>query len=382
MNTSLLGVHSIYPKYVIPWVKEMSAVGRPFPVVLAVDNGGVALDVKAFSSTTLTLARFLPDVSLQELSENPVPALDPLADAIIQKYFDRTNADERAAINYYVVHNEADPPNVWGYTNLGLLMVKCMDRAEAQGIKLGLFGFNYGTPEWAEMQALVATGVFERAWLGGHVIVAHEGHWAGPMLVVGSIPGAPTVPGAGPGNFRYRYLYSLIPEGRRPRLVVGELVAGYTPAFTPEQVRDRFIQYDVEMHRDHTRYNIPSIAWLPFTADPTKEWIAQDYRDVYPLLLQYAKAVVFEEEPEPPPAGPAWVIVRENAYHKWNLRTGPGTANAQGAAVAAGSRLPVLASAPGLTGGISETWYQVLPAGFAPGNAPALWIAGSAVEPE
>ena len=58
----------------------------------------------------------------------------------------------------------------WMYVNLAHLMLQLMARADAIGVKLLLFTFNAGCPEWADMQGIAETGVFARAKAGGHAL--------------------------------------------------------------------------------------------------------------------------------------------------------------------------------------------------------------------
>jgi hypothetical protein len=103
-------------------------------------------------------------------------------------------------VDYWEIVNEPAPPGVAGYRRLAELMKLCMEKAERHGLKLGIFAFNAGTPEWAEMQAMVETGVFGRARQGGHILTLHEGvfyDWPIDQWWGHQIPGSPVVEGAG-----------------------------------------------------------------------------------------------------------------------------------------------------------------------------------------
>jgi hypothetical protein len=49
---SKIGMHAIRPNQVIPLVRQAHTRGVVWPLVKAVDNGGIAIDVKAIEPAT------------------------------------------------------------------------------------------------------------------------------------------------------------------------------------------------------------------------------------------------------------------------------------------------------------------------------------------
>ena len=286
---SLIGIHTT-GGVPIEWLEQTVRDGKPLAVVKSVDNPGVCIDVKRVSPSTITIARFTPEINLQEISDNPDVNIIPIASQIIDQILNRTNAVERQSIDYYEVCNEPDPPEVWGYVNLARLMQECMHQANFYGFKLALFAFNLGSPDWDEMVAIRDTGVFEDAYNGGHVITFHEGDRYGPMVSFGSIPDAPFVEGAGPNSFRHRYLYSLIPVGQRPGCVISEFYGGYSDTFDAQIIANRWADYDREFaKRSYSK------GFGAFTVRPTAEWVNQNYDSIFPMMLGYLADVDYPD---------------------------------------------------------------------------------------
>jgi hypothetical protein len=132
-----------------------------------------------------------------------------------------------------------------------------VDEANQRGMKRALPAFYAGTPEWAETQALVSTGMFGAMKAGGHILTGHESVFGAEPVEKGYgdlIPGLPVVAGVGSLCFRYRYLYSLL-------------------------------------------------AALPFTIDPDYYWRISDYTYAYAALLDYLAAE--KDKPNAVPPTPA-----------------------------------------------------------------------------
>jgi hypothetical protein len=188
------------------------------------------------------------------------------------------------------------------YARLALLTIKCIDIAEANDLKLAIFGFNAGTPEWADMIAIIETGVFARAKAGGHILAAHEGvfgedpidKWWSFHYVDGDgnpiaketeatapggwIPGAPVLDGAGSLCLRYRFLYHLLQQHDQViPLFVSEFYAGgsYDPADKADVVA-RMVWYDAQIAADDY-----VLGFAPFTLGPVPSWKHQDYEPFY-----------------------------------------------------------------------------------------------------
>jgi len=158
-------------------------------------------------------------------------------------------------------------------------------------LKIAIFTFNAGCPEWDEMQAVVETGVFGVAKKGGHILTTHEGvfgtdpvdKWFGS-----SIPGSPRVAGAGALNFRYRYLYHLIEKRNEVvPLVLSEWYGGsYEKDGTAADVVEQLRWWDSEAKKDYYLWAV-----CPFTLGPSRQWKRQDYEFAYPALVDYMLSV-------------------------------------------------------------------------------------------
>lgn len=301
---SKLGIHSIRPNRVGQFAEDMAAAGAAFSVVKAVDDLEWLNGVKQVSPETITLARLTSRWEGCGNVERPTTDLDEMADQLLEVILDKlaARATLREVVDYWEICNEPDPPGADGYRRLSLLMIKCMERAEAEGLSLAIFALNSGTPEWDEMVAMVDTGVFARARQGGHILALHEGvFWHDrpiDFLWENPIPGGPTVPGAGALHFRYRYLYHLLKErGEVVPLVVTEWYGGHYAQHgtTPEQVVDQ-VRWCDEKYREDYYF----LGFCPFTLGPVGQWGEADYEFAYPALVEYAVSI--REEPN---AGPA-----------------------------------------------------------------------------
>jgi len=210
----------------------------------------------------------------------------------------------RQAVDYWELTNEplggglpAD-----AYARLARLTIRCLDIAEANDLKLAIFGFSAGTPEWVDLVAIVETGVFARAKAGGHILALHEGvfgdapidKWWNAHFVDGDgnpiaqdtgvtapggwIPGGPILDGAGALCLRYRFLYTLLQERDEVvPLFVSEFYAGggYDPADKTDVVA-RMQWYDGQISADDY-----VLGFGPFTLGPVPDWKHQDYEPFY-----------------------------------------------------------------------------------------------------
>jgi len=306
---SKLGVHSILPNGVKLFAKTLVEGGAVFPLVKAVNDLAWLQDVKQVSPQTITMGRIISGYEGCGTVEQPATDLDKMAGQLMRIILDKIAGDPalRAAVDYWEVVNEPDPPSADGYRRLALLMIKCMELAEAEGLKLAIFTFNAGTPEWDEMVSAVETGVFGRAKQGGHILTLHEGVFGteAPIDVHfgESIPGAPPVPGAGPLCFRYRYLYHLLQQrGEVVPLVVSEFYAGggyKQHGIPPQEVVRRMAWYDAEASKDYWMW-----AFCPFTLGPMAQWKKTDYEFAYPALVEYAISIKEQQNALPSSATP------------------------------------------------------------------------------
>lgn len=280
---SNVGVHSIRANKVVGFAEQLVAAGASFPVVKAVDDMGWIGAVKAASPDTLTIGRFVwPGEGCQDVENWSPQQMQDHAEAAIQRITDRIQAQPSLAtdVDYWEPYNEPDPNTVPGYAALAELQIVTMMVAEREGLKLALFSLNAGTPEWDEMVAMVDTGVFARARQGGHILALHEGtfvshdpkQWWGDL-----IPGAPQVEGAGPLNFRYRYLYHLLQQRHEVvPLVVSEWYCGDEASATTQTIVEALKWYDEEASKDYWFW-----AAQPFTLGPIGGWVHTDYERFY-----------------------------------------------------------------------------------------------------
>ncbi len=306
---SKVGIHAIMPGETIPYLRRLLENGTAFPVIKAVDGLGLLADVKALSPQTITIGRVTSSI---EAAPGIMGAdLNQMADSLVQLVLNKIAVSPELqggrVVDYWEICNEPAPPGVAGYRRLAELMILCMEKAERYGLKLGIFAFNAGTPEWAEMIAMVETGVFGRARLGGHILTLHEGtfhdwpidHWWGHQ-----IPGSPVVAGAGALCFRYRYLYHLLKmRGEVIPLVVSEFypvrAGGPYTGYSPEEVTRRVAWYDDEASKDYYHW-----AFCPFTVGPSLGWEICDYGYAYPNLVNHMIAIKNRENARPEPAIP------------------------------------------------------------------------------
>jgi hypothetical protein len=244
---SKIGMHAIRPNQAVPLVRQAHARGVVWPLVKAVDNGGIPIDVKAIEPKTLTILRFvnLAEDAAQDVVQWTSADMRAHARRALDFVWLRLNAQERAAADWIEPINEADPPGVEGWRAFGQYLSIMVDEGNQRGMKLALPAFNAGTPEWAETQALVSTGLFGLMKAGGHLLTAHEG-------VFGAQP-------------------------------VGEFYAGGSYTLPPAEQVARFAWYDQQARRDPY-----VLAVLPFTLDPDDTWRASDYT---PASTQRVKAI-------------------------------------------------------------------------------------------
>ncbi|MGD2144140.1 MAG: hypothetical protein PVF54_06650 [Anaerolineae bacterium] len=319
-NGSRIGVHAIQPNGVPSFAEDLVDGGTRFPVVKAVDDVGWLPGVKEISPDSITIARLvLPNEGCSGVEDRSF-SLEAHAEASLAKVMERIGSDPRLAdaVDYWEVYNEPDPPGAEGYRQLAQLQIVTMDVAEREGLRLALFSLNAGTPEWNEMQAMVETGVFARAKQGGHILALHEGTFDthDPTSVWGDrIPGSPKVEGAGPLNFRYRYLYHLLRQRDEViPVVISEWYCGDEQSASAETLVDALKWYDSEASKDYYFWGV-----CPFTLGPTSRWRHSDYGRVYRGLIGYMigvrdrqNAASPREELEGPECVPPRIPYRRN----------------------------------------------------------------------
>lgn len=311
-----IGLHSVRPNHCLPFIANLQAQGGRFPVAKGVNDIDWLIDVKQADPSIITIARLTsPDEGLQyiEIETDMAARAAYLFAPVLAKL--AANPALRTAVDYWEICNEPDPPGAVGYLKLAQCMLACMDRAAAEGLKLGLFALNAGTPEWDEITAMVGTGVFGRARQDGHILTLHEGvfknpetgAWTDPIDLwwPSLIPGSPYVPGAGALCFRYRYIYhQLQARNEVVPLVISELVygGGYAQdGGSPADTVARASWYDDQASQDYYLW-----AHLPFTLGPNvgEEWDDRDYEFAYPALIAYLVSVRQRANAEPPTSPP------------------------------------------------------------------------------
>ncbi|MGD8243961.1 MAG: hypothetical protein PVI63_02080 [Anaerolineae bacterium] len=302
-------MHSILPNKVTDFATDLVDGGTRFPVVKAVDDLGWLPGIRLSSPETILIARIkVPNEGCSGV-EKPSFDMEAHARASLNVILDKISGDPRLedVVDYWEVYNEPDPPGTVGYRRLAELMIKTMDLAEEHGLKIAIFALNGGTPEWDEMEAMVKTGVFGRAKEGEHILTLHEGTFTShdPKKWWGdTIPGSPEVEGAGPLNFRYRYLYHLLEQRDEViPLVVSEWYCGDEQSASTQTLVNALRWYDSEASKDYYFW-----AACPFTLGPTSGWKHTNYERVYPGLVAHMievkdrqNAAPPEQEPEPEP---------------------------------------------------------------------------------
>jgi len=305
-DRSKLGVHGIWSNRIIEFAQMLADAGTPFRVVKAVDDVGWLKEVKRISPETITVGRLTHGHEGAGLVNDPATDLDWYAAVLMEPILTRVQNDPslRPAVDYWEPTNEPLGGGVQTdvYVRLARLTIKCLDIAEANDLRLGIFGFSAGTPEWVDLLAIVETGVFARARAGGHILTVHEGvfgddppdKWwnvhfvdqagnpiaeeTGVTAPGGWLPGGPILDGAGALCFRYRFLYHLLKQRDEVvPLFVSEFYAGggYDPANKADVVA-RIQWYDGHLGADDY-----VLGFGPFTLGPVPGWEQQDYEPFY-----------------------------------------------------------------------------------------------------
>ena len=291
-ENSKLGIHGILAGDILTYVQNAVDAGTPLRVVKAVDDLSYLAQVKASSPDTLTVARLTSQHEGAGLVNEPDTNLEWYAGEIMGAVFNAIDQRPELAeiVDYWEPINEPLGGGVPtdAYVRLSQLMIHCMDLAEARGLRLALFSFSAGTPEWADITAIVETGVFARAKAGGHILALHEGvygdvpinKWYGSES---HIPGAPKIPNSGALTGRYRYWYHLLRQKDQVvPLFISEFYAGGGYGDTAElhDIVARLAWYDRQLQRDDF-----ALGFAPFTLGPTEQWLGQDYAFVYQALF-------------------------------------------------------------------------------------------------
>jgi hypothetical protein len=295
-----LGIHSIRPGTTIPLVRQAVAAGWHWPLVKILHDASVCVDVKAISPQTLTICRYMPpsmdDEGLQNVDQWTWAKKQDWARRMIDLIFSRTPAGQMSAVDYWDVTNEPGAHGVDYYHALGMAFCMLVEEADRRGVHLSLPALPQGVPEWAEMVALVDTGLFGLMKKGGHIFDVHEGVFTDQAIDFGFgdvIPGAQPVSGAGSTNFRHRYLYSLLAaRGEIVPLVISEFYGGGRYSNPPADQLARFAWYDARARQEPYL-----LAFCPFTINPDGGWQAQDYGPTYASAELWAYIAAEKDKP-------------------------------------------------------------------------------------
>ena len=299
---SKLGIHAILPGETVSLMRELLEHDAHLPTVKAVEAIGWLEEVKNLDPTTKTVGRLMRGVDHRINVEGP--PLDDDLQEVARDVMDNLLPlwePHREHVDYWEIINEQDPPGPDGHRRLAELMIHCMDIAEAEGYRLGLFSYSLGVPEWEETKAVVETGVFGRAKAGGHMLALHEyahpiDKWFGDPL-----PSQPPKPDRGPLACRYRYWYKdfLIPRDEVIPLYITEMnVAREMPMISASDWIEQLAWYDARMREDY--YVVGAHL---FTLGGAGSWDNFDFGRHLPALRDHVIAVRNTENaewPEPP----------------------------------------------------------------------------------
>ena len=292
-----IGIHAIRPGQTMPLIRTLKERGAKVASVLAVEQAGLLMDVKAVSPDTLRIWRiYTPQFDgLQDIhlwSPEAIQAAFSLIAQYTRDRWDRLAQEERDAIQLIAVLNEADPQGPVGYRNYGTLCRLLCEWATGRGIRLLLPGHNNGTPEYAEVVQFFSGGAAEAMVAGRHALNLHEGvdppQSTGRMAVdVHPLPGGPfPVPGAGTLALRYRHTVDHLRRTGHPvpDLYLGEFYGG---AYGVQDVPGTLANF---MFFDQTTRTDPWLkAFHGFTMDPDEGWQGQNYNPLMtsPGLIEY-----------------------------------------------------------------------------------------------
>lgn len=319
---SKIGIHQQMGGPGLQFIRDAAARGAPIPIFKSVDHNGNCVECKRASPSTIVVSRS----TRSDIEACPnMDALPPdeylrwLANTMADYVVGKTNAEERAAIDYFEFWNEPRPHTIAGYERLTRLMWFTCDAAEARGIKAALFSLNAGTPEWDEIIAILQTGIMARMAAGHHISAAHEGllPYPGfdrntPILAGLGSPinnpytgtASPRFPDAGYLCLRYRFWIHAAQQ------VGVQLAPFFVSEFYPSvhrplgdldivDIRNRYAAYDNEIAKDSLCLGV-----TPFTLGGGGGWGHEDHANFYPALVDYAVSVAARINGSPAPIPP------------------------------------------------------------------------------
>lgn len=302
-----VGIHYLTTGNVLNFQELLLQYDTRFKVVKGVSDWGAIKEIKKRDPKVITVGRVFSD------KEGVGEANDPFVDtyAVAMGLMGEINLvmsgdpELRSAVDYWEVCNEplGGGSSSESYARLARIMNQCMTIAEERDLKLGLFAFNAGTPEYVDMLAMADTGVFGKAKAGGHILTLHEGQLGeGPIdeSVGEIIPGAPPVTGAGSMVFRFKYLYQILEQRDE---VIPLFVSEWYPGGQRDDIRDvagRYIWYD-----NQARPLPYFMGFAAFTLGAAFGWEKREQTPYYHLVMDHMVAVREEQnwgaDPEPEP---------------------------------------------------------------------------------
>ncbi len=304
----------------VNYAQHLNRYGTRFSVVKATGDLSWLADIKALDQKTTTIA---------QINTGPIGQINPSTDssyddvvrvlfAPIERHL-KADPNSRYAIDYWELELAPNKASADRWRTIAECLIACIARANQLRIKLALFGLPSGGPEWWELEAIVATGVFAHAKAAGHILTCHEkpvsdqdpiAQWYGHPIPAHQSqkrwvqvredglfffdfdPAKSERPRfwdagiAGPLMFRYRFLYELL----RQRDEVVPLVVtqanyggGYTDAFDTAQ---RAEWYDVRAANDFYL-----LGHLPHVHQASRSSTLSDYSYAYPSFIQYVVRV-------------------------------------------------------------------------------------------
>jgi len=280
-----IGLHSIRPNQAIPSLREALERGVFFPLMKAVDDLGVLLDVfdleKKYGVEIVKIGRCtgrdVPPIELG-MDEDEIRSL---AEDQMAWVLEKSRPYRHLPRLYWEVVNEPAWPELARHISLCHFLMYCMDIAEANGLKLALFSYPYGFPQVEWWPSLIETGVFACAKIGGHIMSLHEGTAGKDFFEEGVIPWL---------CYRYRFLYDLLSEEERIPLAITEFTFGDVERYGKEKWVNDLVAYAKGL-------DPYVIGVTPFTLGPTDGWASENYEACLPLLIdELVKAKEAEEE--------------------------------------------------------------------------------------
>jgi hypothetical protein len=163
-----------------PLFQTLAAQGAAPPTAKFVQDLGAAAIIKGYSPGVKIIGRKIDVMyngqrhSVEGFNYNG----DPIAQAEARMELLRETMTAYPAVDYWEIVNEILPPTPADIVKICAFFKRALEIAESWGKRLALFSFSTGTPEPEAWIYASPTGVFDRAYAGGHVLSLHEyGLW-------------------------------------------------------------------------------------------------------------------------------------------------------------------------------------------------------------